>query len=247
MITTVELRPLVAQSLRLKPIIGVVRTASVAEAERQARALGDGGIELIEITFTVPGAAGLVRQLLAERHGAEQRSGPPWIGMGTVTSAARAAEALAAGAEFLVSPNVEPAVAQAARQAQRFLVLGALTPTEIVAAHTLGADVVKVYPLPPVGGPTYLSTVRLPLGDIPMLAAGGFGIDDIPAYRQAGASAFGIGYPLLAGPESAGQTVINHRIARALRLAAGGHGGGSAAAGGTGQTAGPAHSGEERE
>jgi 2-dehydro-3-deoxyphosphogluconate aldolase/(4S)-4-hydroxy-2-oxoglutarate aldolase len=247
MITTVELRPLVAQSLRLKPIIGVVRTAAVAEAARQARALADAGIELIEVTFTVPGAAGLVRQLLAERRGPQDRGGPPWIGMGTVTNAARAAEALEAGAEFLVSPNVDAAVAQAARQAQRFLVLGALTATEIVAAHALGADVVKVYPLPPVGGPAYLSIVRQPLGDIPMLAAGGFGIDDIPAYRQAGASAFGIGYPLLAGPESAGQTVINHRIARALRLAAGGHGGGSAAAGGTGQTAGPAHSGEERE
>jgi len=215
MTTTVDTRAQVAQSLRLKPIIGVVRTGATAEAARQARVLMQAGIELIEITFTIPGAAGLARQLIAER-GA---SGPPWIGMGTVTTAARAGEALGAGAEFLVSPNGHRAVAEAARAAGRFLVLGALTPTEIVTAHELGADLVKVYPLPPVGGPAYLATVRQPLGDIPMLAAGGFGIGDIPAYLQAGAVAFGIGFPLLAGRTDAPPTVIREHVARALRLA----------------------------
>src|SRR5579862_4175702 len=89
MASTVDTHALVAQSLRLKPIIGVVRTATTADAARQAQALAKAGIELIEITFTVPGAAGLARQLLAERGAA----GPPWIGMGTVTNAARAREA----------------------------------------------------------------------------------------------------------------------------------------------------------
>ncbi|HXO27771.1 MAG TPA: 2-dehydro-3-deoxyphosphogluconate aldolase [Thermoanaerobaculia bacterium] len=202
MASTVDTRALVAQGLRLKPIIGVVRTASAAEAARQAQALAKAGIELIEITFTVPGAAGLARQLIAERGAA----GPPWIGMGTVTNAARAREALAAGADFLVSPNVAAAVAEAARAAGRFLVLGALTPTEIVAAHELGADLVKIYPLPPVGGPAYLATVRQPLGDI-------------PAYLRAGAVAFGIGFPLLAGRLDAPPTVIREHVARAFRLA----------------------------
>jgi len=215
MTTTVDTRAQVAHSLRLKPIIGVVRTGATAEAARQARVLMQAGLELIEVTFSIPGAAGLTRQLIAER-GAP---GPPWIGMGTVTTAARAREALAAGAEFVVSPNVHRAVAEAARAADRFLVLGALTPTEIVAAHELGADLVKVYPLPPVGGPAYLATVRQPLGDIPMLAAGGFGIGDIPAYLQAGAVAFGIGFPLLAGRTDAPPTVIREHVARALRLA----------------------------
>ena len=77
--------------------------------------------------------------------------------------------------------------------------MGGLTPTELVTAHELGADLLKVYPLPPVGGPAYLSVVRQPLGDLaPMLAGGGFGIEEIPAYRAAGAVAFGIGAPLLA-------------------------------------------------
>jgi 2-dehydro-3-deoxyphosphogluconate aldolase/(4S)-4-hydroxy-2-oxoglutarate aldolase len=215
MTTTVQIHPLVSRSLQTAPIIGVVRTPSREEAARRARLFAASGIELVEITFSVPGASGLVRELLAERRGGD---GPPWFGMGTVTTAARAREAVAAGAEFLVTPNVSAAVAQEARQANLFLVMGALSATEIVTAHELGADVVKVFPLPPVGGPAYLETVRGPLSDIPMLAAGGYGIDEIPAYAKAGAIAFGIGAPLLGGDD--GET--RRKIARGLELARGG-------------------------
>ena len=173
----------------------------------------DGGLEIIEITFSVPQATTLVTDLLAERHG----NGPPWIGMGTVTNAERAAQAVAAGTEFIVSPNASSEVAAIARDAQTYLVLGALTCTEIVTAHELGADIIKVYPLPPVGGARYLATVRQPLSDIPMLAAGGFGVEEIPAYRAVGATAFGIGSPLLADDDDG----TRQRIARALALARG--------------------------
>jgi 2-dehydro-3-deoxyphosphogluconate aldolase/(4S)-4-hydroxy-2-oxoglutarate aldolase len=211
MTTTVQIRPLVSRSLHRAPIIGVVRTPSREEAARRARIFAASGIELVEVTFSVPGASDLVRELLAERQG----DGPPWFGMGTVTTAARAREAVSAGAEFFVTPNVSAAVAHEARQSDLFLVMGALTATEIVAAHELGADLVKVFPLPPVGGPSYLETVRGPLSDIPMLAAGGFGVDDIPAYARAGAVAFGIGAPLLGGDDEE-----THRtIARGLKLA----------------------------
>jgi 2-dehydro-3-deoxyphosphogluconate aldolase/(4S)-4-hydroxy-2-oxoglutarate aldolase len=215
MATTVQIRDRVALSLRRSPIIGVVRTASRDEAAAQARALAAAGVELIEITFSVPGASGLLRELLAAR----SSDGPPWYGMGTATTPARAREAAAAGTEFLVTPNADPAVAREARQAELFLVMGALTPTEIVAAIGLGADLVKVYPLPPVGGPAYLATIRGPLGDVPMLAAGGFGVEEIPAYARAGAVAFGIAAPLLgAGPDEAES---RRRIGRALALARG--------------------------
>ena len=116
-----------------------------------------------------------------------------------------------------MSPNTSSRVAKVARRSDLFLVLGALTCTEIVRARTLGADIVKVYPLPPVGGARYLDTVRQPLDDIPMLAAGGFGVDDIPDYREVGATAFGIGSPLLE-PSDPNST---DRIALALRLARG--------------------------
>lgn len=214
MTTTVQIKPLVARSLRSAPIVGVVRTPSIEEAARQARLFAASGIELVEITFSVPGAPSLVRELLAER-GPE---GPPWIGMGTVTTAARAREAVAAGTEFIVTPNVSAEVAQEARRSGLFLILGALTATEVVNAHELGADLVKVYPLPPVGGPTYLSTLRQPLGDIPMLAGGGFAVEEIPAYAAAGAIAFGIGGPLLGTDDDETRS----RIARGLHLARGG-------------------------
>jgi 2-dehydro-3-deoxyphosphogluconate aldolase/(4S)-4-hydroxy-2-oxoglutarate aldolase len=211
MTTTVELRPQVALSLRRAPVIGVVRSSSFEEAARQARLFAESGIELVEITFTVPEAPKLVRELLAKR----SASGPPWFGMGTVSTAARAREAVTAGAEFLVSPNVSSDVARIARGAGLFLVLGALTPTEVVLAHELGADIVKIYPLPPVGGPSYLSVLRQPLGDIPMLAAGGFGVEDINDYARAGAVAFGMGAPLLGADEEE----TRGRIARALAMA----------------------------
>jgi 2-dehydro-3-deoxyphosphogluconate aldolase/(4S)-4-hydroxy-2-oxoglutarate aldolase len=214
MTTTVESRPLVARSLRTSPIIAVVRTSSREEGARQARVFSSSGLELIEITFSVPGATGLVRELLAARQdrGGE---GPPWIGMGTVTTAARAREAVAAGAEFLVTPNVNAEVAAVAREAGLFLAMGALTCSEIVAAHELGSDIVKVFPLPPVGGPAYLSVIRGPLSDIPMMASGGYGIEEIPAYAAAGAEAFGIGGPLLGADDEESR----RRIARGLELA----------------------------
>lgn len=215
MATIVQNRSRVALSLRHSPIIGVVRTASREEAVAQARMLAAAGVELVEITFTVPGATSLVRELLADR----ASDGPPFFGMGTATTATRAREAAEAGSEFLVTPNVNAEVAKEARQAGMFLVMGALTPTEIVAAHELGADLVKVYPLPPVGGPAYLQVIRGPLGDIPMLAAGGFGVEEIPAYARAGASAFGLAAPLLGVGPDAGEA--RRRVARALALARG--------------------------
>lgn len=197
----------VAASVGRAPVIGVVRTSVPAQAEALARGLIAAGIELVEVTFTVPGAPELVERLRRERGAA----GPPWIGMGTVTDGGRAARALAAGAEFIVSPNTAAAVAEPVRGAGVYFVCGALTPTEIVAARDLGADLVKVYPLPPVGGAGYLATVRQPLGDVPMLAAGGFGVDEIPAYRQAGAIAFGLAAPaLLADDGAAARRALDH-------------------------------------
>lgn len=209
-----NLRERVAASVRSAPIVAVVRHADRAEAARQARLFAASGLEAVEVTFTVPDAPALVRELLAERRG----DGPPWIGMGTVTTPGRARAAVAAGAEFIVTPNVDREVAAIARDAGLYLVIGALSPTEIVAADAAGADLIKVYPLPPVGGPRYLATVRQPLGDLaPMLAGGGFGIEEIGDYRAAGAVAFGVGAPLLGATDDESRA----RIARALELARG--------------------------
>lgn len=205
-----DLHSAVATTFAEAPLVGVVRTATYEEAEHQARLFIAGGIRLVEITFTVPRATELVRALLERRGDA-----PYHVGMGTVTDADRARAAVAAGSEFLISPNVSREVAAVAKEAAVFLLLGATTPTEIVAARDAGADLVKVYPLPPIGGPDYLRVVRGPLGDIPMLAAGGFGPEQIPSYRDAGAVAFGIGAQLLADDDD--ESV--RRVAGALALA----------------------------
>jgi len=208
-----EVRDAVAESLKRAPVVGVVRTNSREEAARRAGIFVAAGLELIEVTFTVPDALGLVGELRSE----VSMTGPPWIGMGTVTDLSRTEQAMEAGASFLVSPNTSSSVAAVARRSDVLLILGALTPSEIVGARDLGADIVKVFPLPPVGGAAYLETVRQPLGDIPMLAAGGFGVEEIPAYRAAGAVAFGIGAPLLGNSDSESL----ERIRRALALARG--------------------------
>lgn len=204
----------VLEASKRTPICAVVRTDDKAEALRQARLFIEGGLELIEITFSVPDATELVTLLLGERGDAP---GPPFIGMGTVTTPERCQAAVDAGSEFIVSPNICEEVAAIARGRDLYFMLGALSATEIVRAHRLGGDIVKVYPLPPVGGPKYLSVVRQPLGDIPMLAGGGFDIEEIPAYREAGASAFGIGGPLLGRSDEESL----ERIARAIELARG--------------------------
>jgi 2-dehydro-3-deoxyphosphogluconate aldolase/(4S)-4-hydroxy-2-oxoglutarate aldolase len=209
-----ELKEAVSLSLKRAPIVAVVRHRDRAAAEGQARAFVASALELVEVTFTVPGAVDLVRRMLAER----PAGGPPWIGMGTVTTPERARAAIDAGAEFLVTPNVDAEVAALARETGLFLVMGALTATELVAAQRLGADLLKVFPLPPVGGPKYLEVIRQPLGDLgPMLAGGGFGIEEIPAYRAAGAVAFGVGAPLVGADDA--ETA--RRIERALALARG--------------------------
>jgi 2-dehydro-3-deoxyphosphogluconate aldolase/(4S)-4-hydroxy-2-oxoglutarate aldolase len=207
-----DLRSDIAATLSRSPVMAVVRHADPVEAGRQARAFVRHGLEVIEVTFTVPNATRLVRELLAERP-----AGASWrIGMGTVTTPARAREAVAAGAEFLVTPNVSAAVADVARAHSIYLCMGALTPSELVAAHELGADLLKVFPLPPVGGPAYLSVVRGPLGDLgPMLAGGGFGVDEIPAYRAAGAVAFGLGAQLFGDGEEASAAKIGRALAHA--------------------------------
>src|SRR5690348_14940787 len=120
MTTTTDLRSQVAQAIARSPIVGVVRTSTYEDAARQARALAASGIELVEITFTVPRAPRLIAELIAEREAAG-RSAFPFFGLGTTTTAARAKEAVATGAEFLVTPNTAVAVAEAARRAGLFL------------------------------------------------------------------------------------------------------------------------------
>jgi 2-dehydro-3-deoxyphosphogluconate aldolase/(4S)-4-hydroxy-2-oxoglutarate aldolase len=174
-------------AVRAHRLVSVIRAAEAPVALEAARAVIRGGIALVEITYSVPDAPSVMRQLVAEKHPGVV------IGAGTVLTAREAAAAIEAGARFLIAPNVSAAVANAAREAGVFYCPGAYTTNEILHAVDLGAHLVKVYPVGVAGGPDYIKVIRDPLPRVPMLAAGGTNLDNILPFFAAGCIACGIG------------------------------------------------------
>ncbi|MGH7611213.1 MAG: bifunctional 4-hydroxy-2-oxoglutarate aldolase/2-dehydro-3-deoxy-phosphogluconate aldolase [Candidatus Dormibacteria bacterium] len=166
-------------------LAAVVRWHDEAQAWSAARTAAEAGVGSVEITAGSAGAFGLVERLRAQDSGCV-------VGAGTVTSAAIARQAIAAGAQYLVSPHLVPAVAQVAGESGIPMVMGALTPTEIVQALELGARLVKVFPAAPVGGPGYIRALRGPMPQAPLWVSGGVLIEDAARYREAGADVIGL-------------------------------------------------------
>jgi 2-dehydro-3-deoxyphosphogluconate aldolase/(4S)-4-hydroxy-2-oxoglutarate aldolase len=177
--------------LRRSRIVPVLRAESGDEALRAAEALIAGGIDILEITLTVPGAPGIIRDL------AERFAGSILVGAGTVLTAEQAKECLDSGAAFIVAPNTDPAVIAAARERDAVCCPGALTPTEVCAAFDLGADIVKVFPCDALGGIRYLRSLRSPLPHIPLMPTGGVTLETVAGFLQAGAHAVGVGSNLV--------------------------------------------------
>jgi 2-dehydro-3-deoxyphosphogluconate aldolase/(4S)-4-hydroxy-2-oxoglutarate aldolase len=173
--------------VRAHRLVAVIRAASGEAALGAARAVVRGGIRLVEVTYSVPDAPAVMRQLVQDAHPGVV------VGAGTVLTAKQAADALAAGARFLIAPNVSDAVAGAAREAGAFYCPGAYTTGEILHAVEKGAHLVKVYPVGVVGGPAYIQVIRDPLPNIPMLAAGGTNLENIVPFFAAGCIACGLG------------------------------------------------------
>ncbi len=167
--------------------IGVVREKTNEAGRRAAENLFQGGCPAIEITMTTPGAIELIRGFSGR--------GEPLVGAGTVLDAAQAAAAAAAGARFLIAPVAPAEVLEAGHAAGLPVVLAGLTPGELHAAHRAGSDLVKVFPVGPVGGPDYIRVVLGPLRDLPLVATGGIADEDIPAYFAAGAVMVGVARP----------------------------------------------------
>ena len=173
--------------LRRHRLVAVIRAAEPTAALEAARAVIRGGIELVEVTYSVPDAPAVMRQLVAERQPGVV------IGAGTVLTAREAQAALEAGARFLIAPNVSAAVSGAALEAGVFYCPGAYTTNEILHAVEMGAHLVKVYPVGVAGGPDYIKVIRDPLPRIPMLAAGGTNLDNIVPFLAAGCVGCGLG------------------------------------------------------
>jgi 2-dehydro-3-deoxyphosphogluconate aldolase/(4S)-4-hydroxy-2-oxoglutarate aldolase len=178
--------PEALEALAADRVLTVVRAPQIADPAALASALVDGGIRVVELTFTTPGVADLLRQAatVSARTGAV-------VGAGTVCTAVQAAEALEAGARFLVTPGTGPqarAIVDAAHAAGVPVLLGALTPSEVMTAVELGADAVKIFPARAVG-PSYLSDLHGPFPDVPLVPSGGIDATNAADYLAAGALA----------------------------------------------------------
>ncbi len=167
----------------------VVRAASPEAAMRMVEALVEGGIDVLEITMTVPGAVETIREL-ARREGV-------LVGAGTVLDAATAEACVEAGARFVVSPALDEETVRACNRIGVAVAPGALTPTEIVAAYRAGGDVIKVFPCDALGGAAYLRSLKAPLPHIPLMPTGGATLETLGAFLAAGAVAVGVGGALV--------------------------------------------------
>ena len=171
-------------------VVAILRAGDSSRAEAVVDTLVEGGIRCLELTMTTPGALDVVERLAA-RLPAEVE-----VGMGTVLTAGEVDRVVAAGARFVVSPSVVPAVIAAALRHGIASYPGALTPTEIHSAWTAGASAVKLFPAGSLG-PGYLTAVRAPLPDVPVVPTGGIDITAVRAWLDAGACAVGMGGPLI--------------------------------------------------
>ncbi len=172
------------------PIVGIVRNFSVEVIKDILPVFEKSGLTTIEITMNTKGAAEIISFI---------RSAHPLIntGAGTVCTEEDLKQALEAGAQFIVTPIVDKRVIRSCVKKEVPVFAGALTPTEIYRAWSLGASMVKVFPAKTMGA-AYIKDVKAPLDKVKLLPTGGIGLDDIETYRKAGADGFGIGSPLFA-------------------------------------------------
>lgn len=171
-------------------IVAILRASSADQLARVARALYAGGIDVIEVTFTTPNAAGVLTEVRRDL------GDNVLLGAGTILDTETARVAILAGAEFLVSPTVNVDVIRLAHRYDKLMLPGAMTPTEILTAWEAGADVIKLFPAE-VGGPAYLKALRGPLPQVKLLPTGGVNLQTLPAFLEAGAVAVGLGSQLV--------------------------------------------------
>ncbi len=194
-------------------IVAIIRATSGDQLVNVARALYEGGIDVIEVTFTVPN---VLEILAAVRKDLGKKI---LLGAGTVLDPETCRAALLAGAEFIVSPSVNLDVIKLCKRYGKLVMPGAFTPTEIVTAWEAGADIVKLFPADCVG-PNYLKALRGPLPQVRILPTGGVDLKTLPDFFKAGACAVGLGGQLVekAAVESGNMTRIRDLAAQYVAL-----------------------------
>jgi|SRR5579859_7654500 len=180
----------VCSRIREIAIIPAIRVSSGDDAHFAAEAVMHGGIPIVEITMTVPGALELMTHLI--------RSDPKVIvGAGTVLDTKTARSCIEAGARFITSPSFNPAIVEFAARENVTVLPGAMTPTEVVTAWGAGADFVKVFPCAQIGGDRYIKALHTSLPQIPLVAAGGVNQQTAANFILSGATAIGVGTELI--------------------------------------------------
>lgn len=173
-------------AVRAAGVVAVLRGPDPESTIRAVDALVAGGVTGIEVTYSTPDAPRVIATVRA-RHGDAIA-----LGAGTLTRPEQAVEAVDAGASFLVSPGTRPALAAAMTATGAVCMFGALTPSEVMLALELGADVVKIFPAS-LGGPAYLKALRGPFGDAALMPTGGVSVDNVGEWVAAGVVAVGAG------------------------------------------------------
>ena len=181
----------VSKRIREIGIIPVVRATTADDAMRAIDAIREGGIPVLEITMTVPGAVRVIEQVTS-RFGDDVL-----VGAGTVLDAETAKACVSSGARFIVSPALNFETIAYCREHDVVVMPGALTPTEVVQAWNAGADFVKVFPAGAVGGPSYLKALKAPLPQIELVPTGGVSLKTAADFIKAGAAALGVGADLV--------------------------------------------------
>jgi 2-dehydro-3-deoxyphosphogluconate aldolase / (4S)-4-hydroxy-2-oxoglutarate aldolase len=171
-------------------VIPALRVQSAEDALFAAEAVCDGGIPIIEVTMTVPGAVKVIYELT-------RKSGGIVVGAGTVFDLDSAQRCLDAGATFLTSTGFDLEIVEFAKKRNVVVFPGAMTPTEIMLAWKAGCDFVKVFPCAEVGGPNYIRALKAPFPQIPLIASGGVNQQTVAEFIRAGATAVGIGGDLI--------------------------------------------------
>ncbi|MGH9378135.1 MAG: bifunctional 4-hydroxy-2-oxoglutarate aldolase/2-dehydro-3-deoxy-phosphogluconate aldolase [Terriglobia bacterium] len=179
------------EKIRSAGLVPIVRAPSADDASLAAEAILRANIGIAEITMTVPNAI-RVMESVAAKHGGEVL-----LGAGTVLDPETCRAAILAGAEFIVTPALDVRVIEMARRYSKPCLSGALTPTEVIATWQAGADMVKIFPCGPIGGPKYLKALRGPLPQIDFIPTGGVTLETVPDYIKAGAAAVAVGSELL--------------------------------------------------
>ena len=173
-------------------VLPVLRASSAQEALATAEAITKGGIDILEITMTVPGALNIIRELARTR-------ADLLMGAGTVLDPETARMCMLEGAQFIVSPAVNTATIEICQRYGIACLPGALTPTEIVHAWQAGGDAIKVFPASAMGGAPYLKSLKAPLPQIDLIPTGGVSLATAPDFMRAGAFALGVGADLCDG------------------------------------------------